>query len=235
MNYTVNLLKSGLCKEDIRKELETYLSEKKGSGDTGERAKNTLSFIVSMLMNIWITPKPNLRIFRDKLLELVNIKDFEFASHWMMLSGTYPFWFNISFVFGSLFKLQSQIVKSQVLTRTYEVLGERNTVKRCSEYVIRSFASWDIIRDKEKAGYYEKGLSIPISDITLTSFLIETMLYAIPKKRIALNLILNYPSYFTFQFPAITGSQLSKVNNNLSIEQFSINEEYISLNRNQSC
>jgi hypothetical protein len=231
MNYTVNLFKSGLSSEDIRKELEAHLSAKKGSGGTGERAKNTLSFIVSMLMNIWITPNTRLRIFRDKLFELVNIKDFELVSHWMMLASTYLFWFNLSFVFGSLFKLQNQIVKNQVLTRTYEVLGERNTVKRCSEYVIRSFVSWDIIKDKEKAGYYEMGLSIPISDITLTSFLIETMLYAIPEKRIALNSILNYPSYFTFQLPAITGSQLSKVNTNLSVEQFSINEEYISLNR----
>jgi hypothetical protein len=52
MNYTVSLLKSGLGKEEIRKELKHYLSERKGSGKTGDRAEYTMSLAVMLLMNI---------------------------------------------------------------------------------------------------------------------------------------------------------------------------------------
>jgi hypothetical protein len=227
MNYTVDLLKSGLGKEEIRQELKHYLAVRKGSGEAGDRAEYTMSLAVTLLMNIWVSPEPELIDLRDRLLKLIDNKDFEPVCHWAMISSAYPFWFNMSYVFGSLFRLQDQIKKSQVMSRTYEILGERNTIERCSRYVIRSFVSWDIIRDKEKAGYYEKGKSITISDIGLAGILIETMLNAVPEQRIALSSIPDCPAFFLFKLPSITGSQITQVNKNLSVEQFSIKEEFI--------
>jgi hypothetical protein len=133
----------------------------------------------------------------------------------------------MSYILGSLLRLQDQIKKSQVMSRTYEIMGERNTIERCSRYVIRSFVSWGIIKDKEKTGYYEKGKSIAISDIGLASILVETMLNAVPEQRVALSSILNCPAFFNFKLPSITGSQITQVNQNFSVEQFSVNEEFI--------
>ena len=229
MNYTVDLLTSGLKKEDIRKELENYLSERKGNGKTGNRAGYTMSLAVTLLMNIWVTPKPELMSFRDKLLKMVKIKEFEFLCHWAMVSCVYPFWFNMSYIFGSLFLLQDQIKKSQIMSRTYEIFGERNTIERCSRYVIRSFVAWDIIKNKEKTGYYEKSKIIKISDISLASLLIETMLNAVPEERVSLASVINCPSFFNFELPSMDGSQITKVNQNLEVEQFSINEEFFKL------
>jgi hypothetical protein len=220
-----------LGKEEIRKELKHYLSERRGSGETGDRAEYTMSLAVVLLMNIWVSPKPELTDLRGRLLELIDIGDFEPVCHWAMVSSVYPFWFNMSYVFGSLFKLQDQIKKSQVMSRTYDILGERNTIERCSRYVIRSFVSWDIIKDKEKAGYYEKGKSIDISDIGLTGILVETMLNAIPEQRIALSSISACPAFFGFKLPSVTGSQITQVNKKLSIERFSVNEEFIGWKR----
>jgi hypothetical protein len=227
MNYTVSLLKSGFGKEEIRKELQHYLATKKGNGETGDRAEYTMSLAVTLLMNTWISPKPELIDLRDRLLKLIDMEDFESVCHWAMVTSVYPFWFSMSYVFGSLFKLQEQIKKSQVMSRTYEILGERNTIERCSRYVIRSFISWDIIKDTEKVGYYRKGKSIDITDISLASILIESMLNAIPEQRIALSSILNCPAFFLFKLPSITGSQIAQVNSNLTVEQFSVNEEFI--------
>jgi hypothetical protein len=190
-----------------------------------------MSLAVTLLMNIWVSPKPELIDLRDRLLKLINIGEFEPVCHWAMIASAYPFWFNMSYVFGSLFKLQGQIKKSQVMSRTYEILGERNTIERCSRYVIRSFVSWDIIKDKEKVGYYEQGKSIDISDIGLASILVETMLNAVPEQRMALRSILDCPAFFLFKLPSITGSQISQVNKNLSVEQFSVNEEFIGWKR----
>jgi hypothetical protein len=229
MKYTVDLLTSGLKKEDIRKELENYLSERKGNGKTGNRAGYTMTLAVTLLMNIWVTPKPELISFRDRLLKMIKIKEIEPVCHWAMVSSVYPFWFNMSYIFGSLFLLQDQIKKSQIMSRVYEIFGERNTIERCSRYVIRSFVAWDIIKDKEKTGYYEKRKIIKISDISLASLLIETMLNAVPEKRIPLASIISCPSFFNFEFPSMNGSQITKVNQNLEFEQFSLNEEFVKL------
>jgi hypothetical protein len=229
MNYTVALLKSGLNKDEIRKELENYLSERKGNGKIGERAEYTMSLAVTLLMNIWITPKPELVNFRDRLLRMISNNNFEPVCHWAMISSVYPFWFNMSYIFGSLFKLQSQIKKSQIMSRTYEILGERNTIERCSRYVIRSFVSWDLIKDKEKTGYYEKNKIIAVSDLGLSSLLVEAMLNAVPEERLSLSSVLNCPAFFNFTLPSLNGSQITKANQNLYAEQFSVNDEFIKL------
>ena len=229
INHTVDLLKSGLNKEDIRKELENYLSDRKGNGKIGDRAEYTMSLAVTLLMNIWVTPKSDLVTIRDKLLKIIDIEDYKPVCHWAMISCAYPFWFNMAYIFGSLFRLQDQVKKNQIMSRTYEILGERNTVERCSRYVIRSFVSWGIIKDKGKAGYYEKGRIINVYDTHLTGLLVETMLNALPEKRVPLTSILNYPAFFCFKLPSINGNQILKANKNLCVEQFSINEEYIEL------
>jgi small-conductance mechanosensitive channel len=231
MNYTVGLLKSGLNREEIRKELEYYLSERKGNGKIGDRAEYTMSLAVTLLMNIWVNPKRELIDFRNRLLEVMKSENSEPVCHWAMISSVYPFWFNMSFIIGSLFRLQDQIKKNQIMSRIYEILGERNTIERCSRYVIRSFVSWDIIRDKKKAGYYEMGKIISISDIYLTSLFLETMLNAIPENRIPLTSILTCPAFFSFKLPSIEGSQLAKANKNLCVERFSVTDEFIKLKR----
>jgi hypothetical protein len=231
MNYTVDLLKSGLGEEEIRKELEHYLSDRKGSGETGDRAEKTMAIAVTLLMNIWVTPKSKFINFRDRLLNIIDNKNIEPVCHWAMISSVYPFWFNMSFIVGSLFRLQNQIKKTQIMSRTYEILGERNTIERCSRYVIRSFVSWDLIKDKEKAGCYERGKAIDVSDINLASFLVQTMLNAVPEKRIPLTSVLNCPAFFNFRLPSVNGSQIAKVNPNLYIETFSVNDDFIGLKK----
>jgi len=55
------------------------------------------------------------------------------------------------------------------------------------------------------------------------------MLNAVPEKRIPLASVLKCPSFFNFELPPINGSQIIKVNQNLEVEQFSINEEFVKL------
>jgi hypothetical protein len=229
MEHTLNLLASGMQKDEIRKELVVYLSEKRGSGEAGKRAEYTMSLAVSVLMNTWAAPKKNLLPYRNKWLRYAEKHPVYQTGHWAMISAAYPFWFNICHVFGSLFKLQDKIKKSQVMNRIYEVLGERNTVERCSQYVIRSLVSWGIIKDLNTKGVYEKGCTIAVNDIYLVSLLLEAALYAIPGERFQMSALLNCPAFFNFQFPAVGGLQISKLNDDIKVEHYSLNVEYLSL------
>jgi hypothetical protein len=229
MQYVVKLLELGLDEKSIRKELKIYLSEKKGSGQEGKRAEYTMSLAVAILMHIWVSPKNNLLQYREKLLKYVNLQPFDKICHWSMISAAYPFWFNICHIFGSLFKLQNQIKKAQVMKRIYEVLGERNTIERCSRYVIRSLVSWGIIKDVDKKGIYEKGNIISITDCTMLSLLFEAALFSIHDDKIQLSSLNNCPAFFCFDFPLVNSSQISKLNDNILLEQYSIDNEYVSL------
>jgi hypothetical protein len=231
LQHTVCLVQAGLNKEQIRKELEAYLVDKKGNGEQGERAEYTRSLAVTLLMNTWVKPKPELAYFRDKLLSIVSDKNAEPVCHWSIVSAVYPFWYTMSYIFGSLFRLQEQIKKSQVMSRTYELLGEKNTIERCSRYVIRSFVAWDIIHDKEKPGFYEQGVKTPITDGYFASLLFEAALWAIPDEHIFLNSLINNPSLFHFSLPVINGSRLGQVNKNILVENYSIDQEYIRLKK----
>jgi hypothetical protein len=229
MQYVVKLLKLGLDEQSIRKELEIYLSERKGSGQEGKRAEYTMSLAVAILMHTWVSPKKNLLQYREKLLKYVDLQPFDKICHWSMISAAYPFWFNICYIFGSLFKLQGQIQKNQIMKRIYEVLGERNTIERCSRYVIRSLVSWGIIRDVDKKGIYEKGNTTSITDFTMLSLLFEAALFSIKDDKIQLLSLNNCPAFFCFDFPLVSGSQISKLNDNILLEQYSIDNEYFSL------
>ena len=231
MDYVVNLLKLGLSEKEIRKELEFFLADRRGNGEIGDRAKYTMSLAVTLLMNIWVTPKPELICFRDRLLELINNEKTNFICHWAIVSSVYPFWFNMSYIFGSLFRLQNQIKKEQVINRTYDLLGERNTIERCSRYVIRSFASWGIILDMEKPGIYEKGKNLEVSDLNMASLLVEAMLNALPEGRIPLDSIINYPAFFNFTFPTLDGFSIAKTSPNLHIEQYSVDNIFLLLKK----
>ncbi|GHU06014.1 hypothetical protein FACS1894147_12710 [Spirochaetia bacterium] len=146
-----------------------------------------------------------------------------------MISVAYPFWFTICYVFGSLFKIQNQIKKTQVMKRIYEILGERNTVERCSRQVIRSLVSWGIINDIEEKGIYEKGDIIPITDFSILSLLFESALFSISDNKLQIASLNNCPAFFHFNFPLINGTQLSKLNENIIVEQYSIDNEYLSI------
>jgi hypothetical protein len=229
MQYVVRLLETGSDAQSIREELKVYLSEKKGNGETGSRSEATMTWVVNILMNTWVSPKNDLKPFRDKLLKYSKIQSYEKICHWSMISAAYPFWFTICYVFGSLFKIQNQITRPQIMKRINEVLGERNTVDRCSRFVIRSLVSWGILKDSDKKGVYEKGNTISITDSTMLSLLFESALFSINDTKIQLSSLNNCPAFFSFALPMVSGTQILKLNDNIILEQYSIDNEYVSL------
>jgi hypothetical protein len=63
----------------------------------------------------------------------------------------------------------------------------------------------------------------------LISLLLEAALYAIPGEKFQLSALLNCPSFFNFRFPIINGSQISRLNETIKVEQYSLDNEYLSL------
>jgi hypothetical protein len=186
-------------------------------------------------MNTWISPSKNIINLRNDLLDLLKNRqlqhDEELAVHWIMISAAYPFWFHVAEVFGSFFTLQDTIAKADVINRVYKMYGERNTVQRCSLYVISSFVGWNVISNTELRGHYQKAKQIEIKSPKLLSLLAEAALLSAGtgNKRLPVALLNAHPAFFPFIYPEINAGAMQAENLRLRADSFAMGNEYLSL------
>jgi hypothetical protein len=74
------------------------------------------------------------------------------AVHWAMAAGTHPFFFDVATHVGKLLKLQGQANRSQIKRRMTESWGDRSTLERTIQHVLRSLAQWGLLRAGDETG-----------------------------------------------------------------------------------
>lgn len=233
MQKAANLLLEGLDAKTIRQELHEFLADRKGNGSEGERSEHTRTFTVNNLMKIWVSPDTELIPFRDSSLAFLGENpSMALAVHWGMISAVYPFWFNTARQTGRLLALQDQVTHTQIVNRLKEQYGDRQTVSRCAQYVIRSFVAWGALKDSEAKGCYEKVAPVSIADSDLAILMFESALLATPEAKGALGLLLNNPVFFPFQFPVLTGDFVSQCSDRIDVVRHGLDEELLKLKGN---
>lgn len=235
MEKAVNLLLAGLDTKTIRQELHEFLSDRKGNGTVGERSSQTRIFVVNNLMNIWGSPDPKLIPFRNASLELLREKpSMAMAVHWGMISAAYPFWFNVARQTGRLLALQDQVTQTQIINRLKELYGDRQTVSRYAQFVIRSFVAWGTLKDSITKGCYEKAVPVNIADANLAILMFESALLATPGAKGTFLLFLNNPAFYPFQLPRITGDVVSQRNERINVVRYGLDDELLQLGSSTS-
>lgn len=230
MQKTVNLLLAGLDARAIRQELHEFLADRKGNGSEGERGATSRTQVVNMLMNIWVSPAPELVAFRDaSLASLRAMPSQDLAVHWGMISAVYPFWFSTARQVGRLLALQDQTTQIQVVNRLKEQYGDRQTVSRYARCVIRSFVAWGVLRDSESKGCYEKSVPTSIANQNLSILVLEAALHATSEGKGVLGLLLNNPAFFPFQFPVMTGDSISHSSERMDVIRCGLDDELLQL------
>lgn len=232
MQKTANLLLAGLDTKAIRSELNEFLAEQKINGSDCDRSAQSRNFAVINLMRSWVTPDPELLLFRDASLEFLQQNpSMSFAVHWGMISAVYPFWFNVARQTGRLLALQDQITQIQIINRLKEQYGDRQSVSRYARFVIRSFVDWGALKDSEAKGCYEKSTQANVSDPNLAILMFEAALYATPENKGSLGLLMNNPSFFPFNIPVMSGDFISQRSDRLDVIRYGLDEELLELKR----
>lgn len=230
MEKTVNLLLSGLDAASIRQELHEYLTDRKGDGSRGERSAKARTFAVTNLMKIWVSPDSELVALRDDALLCIRHEpSAALAVHWAMISAAYPFWFNVARQTGRLLNLQNQMTQAQVVHRLKEQYGDRQTVSRYAQFVVRSFVAWGVLKDAATTGCYEKTRPLMIADRNLVLLLLESVLQAMPEGKATLPVLLNAPAFFPFQLPVITGDFVGQNAARIQVVRYGLDEEMLEL------
>ena len=228
LDKAVNLLLSGLDAKSIRSELHEYLSERKGDGSVGERSKNTRSFAVNNIMNIWVTPAKEILPLRDDALRLIKEKpDLANVMHWAMLCAAYPFWYNTAVQTGRLLNLQDQVTQKQIISRLKEHYGDRDTIGRYAKYVIRAFVYWGVLKETDEKGCYTQGAISEVMDEDAVALLCEAMLLATTEGKCAIGDFINSPALFPFRLISVAAGRLANINSRLHQSIYSTGDEYI--------
>lgn len=230
MQKTANLLLAGLDVKSVRQELHKFLADKQISGSNGERSEQTRTFAVSNLMRTWISPEPELILFRDASLAfLKEHPSMAMAVHWGMICATYPFWFNVARQAGRLLALQDKVTQNQIIYRLKEQYGDRQTISRYARYIIRSFVAWGVLKDSAAKGCYEKSASLGIADINMVILMLETALLAAPEAKGELGALLNNPAFFPFQLPIITGDTVLQRSGRIDVVRYGLDDNLLKL------
>lgn len=230
MEKTSSMLLAGMDENSIRKELNEFIKVHRGDGSEGNRSENTCKFVVSNLMKTWVSPENELIDFRDE--SLVLLRDYPtkaLAIHWAMISAAYPFWFNVALQTGRLLALQDQVTQHQIINRLKEQYGDRQTISRYAQYVLRSFVAWGVLKDSECKGCYEKSTPLEIDNKDLAILLLEATLHTKSEGKGSLKILMNSPALFPFKLPVLNGDYISQQTNRIDVIISGINDEFLQL------
>ncbi len=112
---------------------------------------------------------------------------------------------------------------------TKEQLGERETVSRATQRVIRCFVDWGVLQDTDKIGIY-KATSEQLVDRKIAVWLIEAALIASDCSSQALGAISQTPALFPF-IVNLTNPRDFEANNRLEFFYQGMNEKMVMLRR----
>jgi len=121
-----------------------------------------------------------------------------------MSIATYPFFGYMATTIGRLISLQGTVSSLELQRRVKEVYGERQTVSRAVQRLLRTFINWKALNDNGKSRIYAPSNKISIVDRDIISWLVEGFLYYNRNSAKSWNEIIRNPVFFPFDFGSLT-------------------------------
>lgn len=200
LEHTAMLKLSGAFEDEIREELHRLLQDTVSVGVSSSK-HSTRRKVICNLMKIWVTVPSHLETFRDEGLQHLQKLPLEqhLPIHWGMTTAVYPFFQLLTGTVGRLLNLQDTITSAQVYRRVQEQMGDRSTVARATQRVLRSLIDWQVLEDTEEKGVYKAAPVRSVDDGSFALWLIEAALIASDVSSSPLRMITQTPSLFPFQ------------------------------------
>jgi hypothetical protein len=130
---------------EVRKFLWRFLEDLvPGNTNSSGRGKT-----LTVLTRIWLDVPPKAERLRDAALQCIGSATGEerIAIHWAMAIGTHPFFYDVVANVGKLLNLNGQVNRSQIKRRMTDAWGDRSTLERTIQHVLRSVRQWGLLHD----------------------------------------------------------------------------------------
>lgn len=195
----------GMPAVEIRSKLDLLLEGEV----TGEAARKKTK---GVLLRTWLLVAEDLEPLRDEALALLTERPGpdRLLLHWGMVCANYPVVWEVASAVGRLLSLQGSVSLAQVRRRIVETYGERSSLIRASQRIIRSFVDWGVLLETEEKGVYLPAPALPISDERLTVWLVEAAVRTTGKELGVLTSVLGSPALFPFNIEQFSAQVLEQ-------------------------
>lgn len=187
----------GVSKEDVRR----YLWKLLEGVVAGDKVNCARGKTITVLMHVWQqVPSVACPLQQRALRVLSDIPpEQRLAVHWAMVLGTYPFAVDVASVLGRILALQGSISLSLLSKRLVDLWGERSTLLRAAQRLVRSMVQWGVLKDSGIRGVYElAGARRPVGEEVALLLLEAVLLYA-QANVLPLDQAVNHPALFPFK------------------------------------
>lgn len=231
MEYTANLVLAGNAPPAIYEALNALLKDSVSVGGNARRSNREKT--ISILMKVWVRPLRDLQPLRREGLQLLLrlAPSDRIAVHWGIMMAVYPFWGAVASYVGRLLRLQGTVTAAQVQRRMRAQYGDRSTVQRAVQRVLRSFVDWGVLQDTSDPGVYVQGIQRAIDNPHLVAWMASAFLHAQPAGRGEWQTVLQATSLFPFQLAPLAAGYLVRVSEQLETLRHGLDQDLLLLRR----
>lgn len=187
---------SGASADEIRSYIWEYLEGVVSGKVHGSARQKT----TTVLHHIWgDVPKASVELRERAIARFADCTaDERLALHWAMMVGTYPLFTDAASAIGRLLMLQGQFTLAHLTRRLVEAWGERSTLERAGQRVVRSMVQWGVLKDTESHGFYEAVPQRKKVGPAVGILLIEAFLVDADESSVQLDQLTGHPALFPF-------------------------------------
>lgn len=195
LNYAAKLKSDGLNSKEITANLNSYL-------ESIVKGKEARRKTITVIKHLWIETPRDIQPLRNRALNIfMTLKTNEelLLLQWGMCIACYPIFIDLTSTIGRLFKLQDTVKTNQIIQRMIELWGDRSTLIRATQRMIRGLVKWKAITDADEKGSIKPSPKYVIKNKNLLLWFCEAYLTGTDKNALSLNELLSGNVVFPFQ------------------------------------
>lgn len=168
LNKIVDLIRDGLTEQEIKDQLNEYLSFEIESPTNLRKTRE-------ILMNIWVYDNDLPGKIKTSALELIKTyPEYDLVIHWCMMMATYPVFADMCKLIGKMSEFQDEITLAQLKQKLFDEWGERTTLYHSIDKLVATLKAFNVMVC-EKPGKYHINNS-RVSNPKIVAFMVYTMM-----------------------------------------------------------
>jgi hypothetical protein len=165
----------------------------------GESSSSARGKTLTVLARIWVTVPAEVEPLRAAAVELLPSASAEerLAIHWALTVAAYPFFCDVAAQVGKLLALHGELSLSQLVRRMTLTLGERSTLPRAVQRVVRTMVRWGVLREADRKGTFLPAPQRTVLSSGLAELMVEALLVS-SGRGMVLTEATTHPALFAF-------------------------------------